>query len=139
MPERKQVIVVDNTRSPFEVLLLLALVLSGISGLIPHDRVFSVDLLLGDVAWLWYFGILVGGALGFVSTLLKFPFGLLIERVAMILVAGLMLAYGVGLYILIGFAAPRGGALLVLAIGAAAGVRVWQIRHELARLQKGVL
>jgi hypothetical protein len=122
--------------SPFEVFLMGACVLSGAGGLVPHAPRGVIDELAPSWALVWYLGLIVGGVLCLVAVTLKFPISTLLERVAVLMLAGLAIAYGVGIFLLQGLDGTRLlGGLVTLAFGFACAGRAWQIGHRLSRLQ----
>lgn len=116
------------TRNPFEIFMLAALMVSGVVGLLPH-RPTAIDALADEFALTWYLGLVIGGSAALISQWAKSPFGLLMERVTMWLLSGLMLAYGVGIYVLLGWGVVGVGGALILALGLSCFVRGMQIRR----------
>lgn len=123
-PKRTTILV---TRNPFEIFMLVALVLSGTLGLLPHKPT-AVDLIASTFSLVWYSGLILGGSVALLSQWAHSTFGILLERAAMWLLAGLMTAYGIGIYILLGWGVIGVGGALVLALGLACFMRGLQIR-----------
>lgn len=123
-------------RNPFEIVLIGAGLLAGITGLlVPGAGSRIIHDVLPGYETVWNVCLVVGAATAAVSLLLPQPWTVLIERVGMIWLAALFLPYGVAIAILAGPLASTGG-FLILGYGLACAARVGQItyhRHVLRR------
>lgn len=130
-------IILRSGRSPFELYLLAACVLSGLSGLIaPSSLSLAVAQLLPTwVVTAWCAGLVIGGSISILGVLRRGLQSLLIERVGLIALTGLTLLYSVSIVTLAG---PRAtfAALFVAAFGAACVARFWQIGKDLTKADK---
>jgi hypothetical protein len=131
-------LVLRSGRSPFQVLLMAACLISGVSGLLPHEQRSIIDQLADGRATAWYAGLIFGGIVVLVGLFLRLPTSLLVERVGLLLLTGLFIGYGIGIYLLLGFEQVRVGGVIIIACGAACGVRTWQIGHDLSRLRRAL-
>lgn len=131
-------LVLRTGRSPFQVLLMVACLISGVSGLFPHEQRGVIDQLAEGAAGAWYTGLIVGGSVVLVGVCMRVPTSLLVERVGLLLLTGLFLAYGVGVYLLLGNDQVRVGGVITIACGVACGVRAWQIGRDLSRLRRAL-
>ena len=131
-------LVLAHGRSPFQVLLMVACVISGVAGLLPHDASGAIDLLAEGYVVAWYLGLIAGGIAALAALVLKIPTSLLVERAALCLLAGLFLAYGSGLYLLLGMAQVRTGGVIIVTFGVACAACVHQIGRDLARLRRAL-
>lgn len=123
---------VRSGRSPFELFMLAACVLSGIAGLL-ESKTWSTSITNTLPAWqvvAWYSGILVCGAVSFGGAVTRGVTSLLVERFGLSMLAGWTLLYSV---VVIMQAGVRGlfVALLVAAFAAASVARVVQITRDL--------
>ncbi len=98
----------------FEIYLLGACVLVGLSGIVvPAARSRSLVATFPPVAQLgWYVGILLGGALGILGIVRGCAIGLLIERAAMIMLAGMCASFGIASVAFVGPVAITGSIML---------------------------
>lgn len=137
MPYRRALLI-NSGRQPFELVILAVCVLSGLSGLlVPGAQSPAIVAALGEWTWAWYVGLTLGGAVPLVGVWLKMPTCLLIERVGMVWLSTLFLAYGVG----IAFVADSRGvtaAAFTAGYGLAAAARVWQISRDLRKLKAAI-
>lgn len=127
-------LVIRDGRHPFEVSFFVAAVIAGAGGLIFGQTSTALSRLLP--AWevtIWDSALLVGGILGLVATCSKFPFSLLIERVALLLFGGLLLTQGIAIAAGLLFT-PTG--LLMVGFAVACHVRVIQITRDLRKLKQ---
>lgn len=131
-------LILRSGSSPFEVLVMAACLISGVSGLFPHERRGVIDQLAEGGAVAWYIGLIVGGAVVLVGLFLRLPTSLLVERVGLLLLGGLFVGYGIGIYLLLGYDVVRVGGVTTIACGVACGVRAWQIGHDLNRLRRAL-
>lgn len=131
-------LVLRTGRSPFQVLLMAACLISGVSGLIPHEQRSIIDQLADGGARIWYAGLVVGGTIVLAGLFLQLPTSLLVERVGLLLLTGLFVGYGVGVYLLLGSDQVRVGGVITIACGVACGARAWQIGRDLSRLRRAL-
>jgi hypothetical protein len=131
-------LIIRSSRSPFAIVLMIACLVSGVAGLLPHEQRSTIDQLASGAAFVWYLGLLLGGTTVLAAMMLRLPTSLLLERVGLLLLTGLFLAYGVGIYMLLGFGPVRVGGVVILAFGVACGARVWQIGRDLRRLRQAL-
>lgn len=126
---------VTSGRNPFEIILILAALLAGLTGLlVPGSGSGLIQRLLADWEVVWNVGLTVGAATAALSLVLKPPMTLLIERVGMTWLAALMIPFGAAVYVLSDNPAST-GAFLIAGYGVACAARVAQITHQLARLR----
>lgn len=132
-------ILVLSSRSPFELFMLVACILSGITGMFDPvgvspaaARVLAPWLLYG-----WYGGLTLGGTIALYGLLCKTLVSLAVERVGLIVLAAMSTLYAtsilVGDPITLAFAAS-----FVVSFGFACVWRVRQIAQELRRVQEVV-
>jgi hypothetical protein len=121
-------------RTPFELFFLIVCVLSGGNGLVnPHGGSSVVNAFLpGWEVVLWYSGLAVGGIVGLLGVLAAGVVSLLVERVALVLLAGLTLTYSAALLVQVG---ERGVfvALIVASFTAGCIARIMMIQHDLKK------
>lgn len=122
------------SRHPFQVWALFAFVIGGVGALVgppPESVAVLVDPRIRTV---WAVVLFAGGTVGLVSEVLRDRIlGLIVERAALVAIAGAALAYGVAVIYAAGFRGGVAGAL-VLSVGTASGVRAWQVTRTLNRL-----
>lgn len=131
---------VSSRRNPFELWLTVTCVVTGAAALFSfsEDRNGVIDRYLPAVALLWYFGLLIAGAVTLAGVLWRgrtingLTRALGCERAGLVMLSGLMLGYGGALLttapgVFTGF--------LLLGLGAASITRVWQVNHELNVIQ----
>lgn len=111
---------------------MFAAVVSGLAGVtIPKARSQAIIANLpGWAQWIWYGGLLIGGALGWAAILWGGKAGLLAERPARWLLAFLCAGFGAAA---VAFAGARGltGAAFIGLFAVACLARAWEIRGEL--------
>jgi hypothetical protein len=121
-------------RTPFELFFLIVCVLSGGNGLVnPHGGSNIVNTLLpGWEVWVWYSGLALGGAVGLAGVLAKGIASLLVERVALAILASLTLTYSAAVAVQVG---ERGAfvALIVASFTAGCIARILMIQHDLKK------
>lgn len=119
-------------RQVFEVYLLGACVLVGLSGIVvPAARARSLVATFPPVAQLgWYVGILLGGVLGILGIVRGCARGLLIERAALIVLAGMCASFGIAS---VAFAGPVAitGSIMLWGFVAPCVARAVQITSDL--------
>jgi hypothetical protein len=133
MPYRKA-LNIHCGNQPFEVALLVTCVLTGVTGLLTGNAAPVLQQVLGDHVWVWHAGLVVGSAVTLVAVFLRLPMTLVVERVGMIWLATLFLAYGAAILLLsTATVATAGG--ITLGFGLASIARVVQITNDLGRLR----
>ncbi len=135
-PQNLRVVAVGGTRSPYGVVLMIACVVSGIAGLIPHEARGFIDQLDPGYSITWHIGLLVGAAVALTGMFLRLPTSLLVERAGAFLLAMLMCAYGSAIYFLVGWGGVRTGGIITVMFGLAAAARVVQIHRDLRTLRQ---
>jgi hypothetical protein len=131
-------LILRSANSPFQILTVVACLISGVAGLFPHEPSGVIDQLTGGGALIWYSGLILGAAVTLGARFFDLPTSLLVERVGLYLLAGLALSYGVGIYLLIGFERARLSGVIIMAFGVACTVRSWQIGRDLQRLRRAL-
>jgi hypothetical protein len=129
--------IIHSGRNPYAIFLLLACALTGVAGLISPQRTSPAvaNVLLPWELEAWYGGLILssGAALG--GLLWRGLTSLLVERVALVVLASVTAMYSVAVVL-------RGGVALSLAATATAGlcvasvVRIWQIGRDLKVLRR---
>lgn len=133
-PAAPPMLVVRDGRHPFEISFFVAAVLAGAGGLLYGRTSTALSRLLPP--WevtAWDTALLIAGLLGLVSLIAKFPFGLLVERVSLLLFGGLLMTQGIAISVA-AVLAPTG--LLMTGFAVACIVRVVQISRDLGTLQR---
>lgn len=131
-------VLILSTRSPFELFMLFASVLSGVNGLFnPIRASASASSVLPEwELYTWYSTLLVGGIIALIGYARKTLFSLSVERTGLILLAAMSLVYSVTL--LVNDLALAFAASFVIAFGVACVFRIRQIGAELKRVQEVV-
>src|SRR5215216_2293487 len=89
---------VDLMRSPFEIVILVACALTGLIGLLTGNASpASISVAFAGWAAIWNIGVLVGGVGTLVALWCKAPLNYLLERVGMVWLTTLFLAYAVAI------------------------------------------
>lgn len=129
-------IILRSGRSPFELFLLGACVLSGLSGLLaPSSLSLAVAKLLPQwVITMWCAGLAISGSVSIIGVLQRGVRSLLIERVGLAGLAGFGLMYSISIVSYAGLRATF-AALFVAAFAAACVARFWQIGSDLKRAE----
>lgn len=129
-------IILRSGRSPFELYLLAACVLSGLSGLVaPASSAGAVSRLLPHwIVIIWSSGLVIGGSVSITGVLLRGVRSLLVERIGLIALAGFAVTYSAAAIAVAGLAATF-ASLFVAAFGAACVGRFWQIGRDLKRAE----
>lgn len=130
-------VIIHSGRNPYAVFLLGASVLTGISGLISPQRTSPVvaHLLAPWELTAWYVGLVVSGGVALGGLFARGLTSLLVERVALVVLASLSAMYAVAV-------AAQGGASLSFAAAVAgsfalaSGARVWQIGLDLKKIPR---
>jgi hypothetical protein len=91
--------VISSRRNPFELFLLAACLLSGVSGVIDPYRGSQavVDALPLWELYVWYSGLAIGSLIALLGALRRRMLDLYIERMGLSLLTGLTLGYAVAL------------------------------------------
>lgn len=128
--------IVRHGRNPVAISMFAMLMLSGIIGLVDPSKASPVlTSVMGGWVWTWHVGLLIGSGTALVGVLiLKTLTDVLVERIGVIWLATLFLAYGL-------IACVSGGTFttytgVILGLGLAFGARAWQITKDLQRLRK---
>lgn len=128
-------VVIDDRRNPFHILMLVACVLAGAGGLINPGR-GSVVIRQYFPTWqlyVWYGGVFAGAVIALASLLMATMLGYYVERIGLYLLAGLCLSYTVAIALGGGQFFALGG-LAVLAFTTACVARLVRI-HVILRRQ----
>lgn len=126
----------NRGRQPFEVVILMACVATGLVGLaVPGARSPVVVSVLGDASWVWHLVLCVSGAVPLFALWAKPPGGLIIEQASMMWLATVFCFYGAAIAVL---GAPTGAtaAGITFGYGVAAAVRARQIGGDLKRVRE---
>lgn len=106
--------ILRSGRSPFEIYLLAAAILTGVIGLFnPRPTGASAVLPLWEL-YTWDGGLIVGGLVALVGVCMSSPTSLLVERAGLLVLAG----WSVGWAVLIGASLGMRATLSVLFVGA---------------------
>lgn len=127
-------VILDDRRNPFHILMLIACVLAGVGGLVNPGRASNL-IRQYFPAWelyVWYGGILVGAVIALGALFMLSTVGYYVERIGLYLLSGLCMSYSVAIAVGGGQWLALGG-LSVLAFTAACIVRLVQIRSILRR------
>jgi len=129
-------LLVRSGRNPFEVLMLCACAIAGAAGLIApaaSSNAITATLPHWEVVC-WYSGLLAGGVISLAGVFARGVTSLLVERVGIILLACLMLAYALALFVQVGI---RGTlpALITGLFAVACAVRFVYITADLKRME----
>lgn len=126
-------------RSPFQIAILVACVVTGIVGLATGSASpASIATLFGHGSVLWNIGVLIGGLGSLVAMWLRFPTNLLTERVGMVWLSTMFLAYGVAIVLVNDEARAISGLGTDLAITFACLARAWQLTKHLRLLRNAL-
>lgn len=130
-------LLVRSGRNPFEVLMLGACVGTGAAGLVEPTATSNaiVSLLPHWEVYTWYAGLLVGGLVGITGVFSKGVVSLLVERVGLIMLMCLTLAYAAAVLTQVGF---RGvvPTLFTGLFAVACAIRFLYITADLKRMEE---
>lgn len=128
-----------NNRSPFQIVILISCILTGLVGLITgSSSPASIAEVYGDWAVLWNIGVVLGGAGTLGAMFSPVPANLLVERVGMIWLATMFFAYGVAIALYNDPDRVVAGLGTDLALATACLVRAYQISRQLAALRQAL-
>lgn len=117
-------------RNPFQVWLLAACVLAGITGIIAPDEGSVARQLSGGMQLYWYLSLLIGSAIALAGMWWRDPLtGVLIERAGLVILGPAALVYTAGI---LSFGLSP-GVLIVAAFALSIFVRIRQINLNLGR------
>lgn len=137
MEYRKAIAVtISSSRSPFELYMLVACIVSGAAGLVNPERSspgIAQVLPLWEL-YSWYGGLILGGVVGSLALFSKTLMSLYTERIALTLIMGLCAAYGIALMAGGGYRFAL-AVLFVVAFGVACAFRLKQIGRDLRHLE----
>jgi len=123
-------------RSPFQIVILVFCILTGVIGLATGSASpASLAEVYGHWAALWNVGVAIGGAGTLAAMFSPVPANLLVERVGMIWLSTLFLAYAVAIGVHNDPDRVVAGLGSDLAFTAACFVRAWQITTQLKLLR----
>lgn len=123
-------------RSPFEIVILVACALTGLIGLLTGNASpASISVAFAGWAAIWNIGVLVGGVGTLVALWCKAPLNYLLERVGMVWLTTLFLAYAVAIGVVNDQPRVVAGLGSNLALAFACLVRAWQLTDQLRRLR----
>jgi len=130
-------LLIRSGRNPFEVLLLCACAVAGAIGLIaPGASANAITATLPHWEVLcWYSGLLAGGVVSLAGVFARGVTSLLVERVGIIILACLMLAYALALFTQVGIRGVLPGAVTGL-FAVACAVRFVYITTDLKRMEE---
>lgn len=129
--------VVHTSKSPFEIFLLVASVLSGVIGLVSPDRSSSAvsHLLPLWGQYIWYAGLLASGLLTTAGALTDRLWSLFAEGGGLLMLGTLCCIYTFSIVVIAGATATFAG-LFVLGFSAACFARTRQISRDIRRVIK---
>lgn len=129
--------VVHTSKSPFEIFILIAIVIAGIAGLLmPAHTSSAIAQLLplwGQLTW--YSGLLVSGLLSVVGAFTNRLWSLYAERGGLSMLGVLCVVYTATVIAIVGPLAAFAG-VLVLGLGVACFARVHQISGDIRRVSE---
>lgn len=129
--------VVHVSKSPFEVFLLAALVVSGIAGLInPHGSSAAIEALPGWARFLWYAGVAVASLGALVGALTTRLWSLFIERGSLSMLGVLLVAFAAAIVVVAGWIVAF-SSIVTVGLAVACAVRVRQINVDIRRVLRG--
>ena len=129
--------VIHTSRSPFELWLLAAALVSGIGGLAMPGSPSRVTAGLPPWAQIvWYAGLAVSGALGMTGAMSSRLWSLYVERGALVMLAGLLTVYTVAIVATVKPSLAF-GAVLTASLIPACVVRVRQINADVRHVLEG--
>jgi hypothetical protein len=120
-----------DARHPFEVVFFFAATLAGSGGVLTSGSTALSRLLPHWQVVSWNVALVAGGVVGLSSLPMRFPGSLLVERVSMILFAGLLLIQGIAIATQLTLAATG---VMMLGFAVACLVRAIQITRDLRTL-----
>lgn len=125
-----------STRNPFEIVMIIAGLLAGISGLAGSGgKAQAIYGLQPPYAQVFYACLILGTGTVALALFLPPPMTLLIERAGMIWLTALFLPYGVACTIGVSLGL-RPVWVLILGYGVACAARILQITYDLRRYQR---
>jgi len=129
-------LLVRSGRNPFEVLLLVACAMAGVIGLVaPNASANAITAALPHWEVLcWYSGLLAGGVISLAGVFARGVTSLFVERVGIILLACLMLAYALALFAQVGIRGVLPASITGL-FAVACAVRFVYITTDLKRME----
>lgn len=129
--------VVHTSKSPFEVFLLAALVVSGVAGLVaPRGTSQAIEALPQWAQWIWYGGVAIAGLGALAGALTTRLWSLYVERGFLMMLGILLVAYAAAIVAVAGWVVVFSSIVTVgLAVSCAARVR--QISGDIRRIVKG--
>lgn len=130
-------IVVHSGRNPFAIFLLVACILTGVSGLFSPLRTSPVVahvLTLLELR-IWYGGLLLSGSVALSGLFAHGLASLLFERVGLVVLAAVAAIYAVVVIAQGGAALSPAGALGGC-LSVASVARVWQITVDLGKIER---
>lgn len=137
---QKVVFVLTARHRPFEVLVLIITLLTGLLGLFdlrPTRTMNVIEYFLPGYAWIWYGFIILGAAVSLYSCFLTVPSALILERIGMTILVTFYFGYSFCALFL-----PAGGgissALTLAGFGIAAAFRIRNLNKDIRILQTGV-
>jgi uncharacterized membrane protein len=133
--------IVHTSKSPFEIVVLLVLVLAGTSGLVSPDAsshaVAAILPIWGQ--YVWYSGLIAGGSVSLVGALTNRMWALFTERGGLLTLGVLCVVYTAIVIAVAGLTAAGvafSGAL-TLGLGVAFFIRARQITLDIKRVDDG--
>ena len=125
-------VILRSGRSPFELFLLGACVISGLAGLVAPTSTSSAlaHLLPTWVVMAWSAGLVIGGVVSITGVLMRGLTALLVERIGLVGLAGFSVLYSAVIVAELGLRATF-TALFIAAFAAACVGRFWQINRDL--------
>jgi hypothetical protein len=136
MPHRKPLLV-QSGRQPFEVVILVTCVLSGLVGLLTNEYPAPVKLILHSFTWAYGASLSAGAVIALIGIYIKPVASLLVERVGMAWLGSIFFAYAVAVTV-----QPQGrgltGAILLFGLGLATIARAITITRDLRKVQQAL-
>lgn len=128
-------VILDDRRNPFHILMLIACVLAGAGGLLNPGRASNLirQFFPAWQLYAWYGGILAGALIALGALFIVSVTGYYVERIGLYLLSGLCMSYSATIALGGGQFLALGG-LSVLAFTAACIVRLVRI-HSILRRQ----
>lgn len=138
MDYQQRLVFVSASRSPFEIFMLFACILSGIAGLInPHRVSVIASVLPLWELYIWNAGIITGGFVALIGVWKSSFASLYVERIGLTLLVGLSFMYVVAIIALSGFTFGL-AVMMTAAFSIACVFRLRQIIVDLRRIRLAV-
>lgn len=132
-PHRKPLLV-QSGRQPFEVVILVTCFLSGLAGVLTGNFPEPIVRMLHSYAWAYSVSLGLGAIVTLVGVFLKPVVSLLIERVGMVWLGTIFLAYAISVSVQVD---GRGitGAILLYGLALATAARAITITRDIRKIE----